>query len=209
MAQLITYGGRLGSALNGWRKLPPSLRWTLHHLGLLAGLDFTHFARALTPEYIIGLNFNDKAVTQAVIPSANGVFTARSLARIYGALANGGELDGVRILSANRIPLLQQQQSKGKDRVVNFPMRWRLGYHQAFALGARLPNSFGHFGFGGSGAWCDPSLNLSVAMTLNTGVGTPTGDLRTVRIAGDVVRCALRRQRAVSAKHPLPGSVAG
>jgi CubicO group peptidase (beta-lactamase class C family) len=194
MAELISYGGRLGSALNAWRKLPPPLRWVLHRLGLLAGLDFTHFARALSPLYIRGLDFNDPAMSQAIIPSANGVFTARSLARIYATLANGGELEGVRLLSSDRIAMLQQRQSSGKDLVLNLPMRWRLGYHQAFAMGAKLPRSFGHFGFGGSGAWCDPDLNLAVAMTLNTGVGTPTGDLRILRINGDAVRCALQRQ---------------
>src|SRR6185312_14287138 len=39
-----------------------------------------------------GVNFNDMEVRKACIPSANGHFNARSLARMYGALANGGEI---------------------------------------------------------------------------------------------------------------------
>ena len=33
------------------------------------------------------------------IPAANGVATARGLARMYGAIANGGEIDGTQFLS--------------------------------------------------------------------------------------------------------------
>ena len=99
----------------------------------------------------------------------------------------------MRILSPGRIQQFSQQQTRGRDRVINFPMGWRLGYHQIYTNGPKVPEAFGHFGFGGSGAWCDPGRNLSMAMTLNTGVGTPFGDLRTVKISADVVRCADRR----------------
>jgi hypothetical protein len=40
--------------------------------------------------------FNDKVLRQAVVPAANGHFSARSLAKFYAILANGGELDGTR-----------------------------------------------------------------------------------------------------------------
>ncbi|MBW2404619.1 MAG: beta-lactamase family protein, partial [Deltaproteobacteria bacterium] len=39
----------------------------------------------------------------SVIPSSNGVFNARSLARLYGALSLGGTLDGVRLLSPSAL----------------------------------------------------------------------------------------------------------
>ena len=38
--------------------------------------------------------FNDSTLRQAVVPAANGHFSARSLAKFYAVLANGGELDG-------------------------------------------------------------------------------------------------------------------
>ena len=193
LAKLISLDGRIGLALRRYQQIPPTVREWLHRLGLLFGIDFSHFAKALAPEFVTGVNFNSPEAMQAIIPAANGAFTARSLAKMYAALANGGELNGTRILSADRLGLMSQRQTQGRDRVINFPMGWRLGYHQIYTTGPKIPDAFGHFGFGGSGAWCDPGRNLSMALTLNTGIGTPMGDLRTVKISADVVRCADRR----------------
>ncbi len=41
----------------------------------------------------------DMPMLDAEMPAANGVVTARALARMYGAIANGGEIDGTRFLS--------------------------------------------------------------------------------------------------------------
>ncbi|MCG8671208.1 MAG: beta-lactamase family protein [Pseudomonadales bacterium] len=195
LAQLITFNGQLGEALRRHHKIPAPLRKILNLITKAFGADFSHFARALAPDFLEGLNVNDPKHMQAVIPAANGAFTARSLARMYAALANGGELDGRRIVSEETVNQLKHAQVKSRDKVLVIPMGWSLGYHKVFALNASAPNAFGHFGFGGSGAWCDPTRNLSMAMTLNTGVGTPTGDVRTARISGQVIRCAHRRDR--------------
>ena len=72
-------------------------------------------------------------------------------------------------------------------------MRWRLGYHGAFTSAGILPNGFGHFGFGGSGAWADPDSGLAVAMVLNQIGGSPFGDTKMLRIGGAAVRAAKRR----------------
>lgn len=193
LAKLITHNGRIGVALKSYKRMSPRLRQLLHRLAMMVGVDFTNFAKALAPEFVDEINFNDAQAMQAIIPAANGAFTARSLARMYAALANGGEIDGVRIMSPERVARMSQQQTSGRDKVVNFPMRWRLGYHHVYTMGQSVPHGFGHFGFGGSGAWCDPSRQLSMALTLNTGIGTPMGDLRIVKISADVVRCADRR----------------
>ena len=73
-------------------------------------------------------------------------------------------------------------------------MHWRLGYHRAATTAGTPPRGFGHYGFGGSGAWADPDQQLSMAMVLNSGIGTPFGDLRTAQIGGVVLRCARRRK---------------
>ena len=83
-------------------------------------------------------------------------------------------------------------------------MRWRLGYHRAFALGAQAPRGFGHYGFGGSGAFADPKRQLSVALTVNSGIGTPLGDLRIARIGGVALRCADRRAHGLPARAARP-----
>jgi CubicO group peptidase (beta-lactamase class C family) len=65
-----------------------------------------------------------------------------------------------------------------------FDMRWRLGYHGVLTTRGVPRLAFGHFGFGGSGAWADPRRDLAVAFIVNSGLGTPFGDLRIARIGG-------------------------
>ncbi len=67
-----------------------------------------------------------------------------------------------------------------------------MGYHRAFTLGVRAPEAFGHYGYGGSGGFCDPSRELAVALTLNSGAGTPTGDSRMPRIARAAIKAVDR-----------------
>jgi CubicO group peptidase (beta-lactamase class C family) len=121
-----------------------------------------------------GLNFNDMAVRKACIPSANGHFNARSLARMYAALANGGEVDGVRLVSPERIALMSAIQTEAPDRVLFMPIpksigfmhggNWAMG--QTSTMGPRK-TAFGHPGAGGSIAFADPEVGLSVAVTIN------------------------------------------
>ncbi len=156
-------------------------------------IDLEQLTSALLPRGMDEVDFNSPEFASAAIPSANGMFTARSLARLYAVLANDGELDGVRLLRRETIWRATEVQNTGVGRVIPFPMHWRLGYHRVPTIGVRVPNGFGHFGFGGSGAWADPDRQLSVAMTLNSGIGTPFGDLRMVRIGSAAARCADRR----------------
>lgn len=158
-------------------------------------VDLREAERALIPHGIDELDFNSAEFASACIPSANGVFTARSLATLYATLAAGGEMDGVRLMSEQTLHRASTIQNRTVDRVVPFPMQWRLGYHRPFTigLGSGVRRGIGHFGFGGSGAWADLDRNMSVALTLNSGVGTPFGDLRIVRVSTEAVRCADRR----------------
>ncbi len=91
-------------------------------------------------------------ILDGAIPAVNGCFTARSLARMYAALAGGGVLDGERFLSAETLRRATEIQTNTLDIVVGFRMRWRLGYHMAATSRGVIPNGFGHFGFGGSGS---------------------------------------------------------
>jgi CubicO group peptidase (beta-lactamase class C family) len=156
-------------------------------------IDAAALAKALIPRGMDDVDFNSEEFVSASIPAANGMFTARSLARMYALLANDGELDGVRLLKRETVWRAAEVQNRGVGRVIPLPMHWRLGYHRVPTFGPRVPNGFGHFGFGGSGAWADPDRDLSVALTLNSGVGTPFGDLRMVRIGSAAARCADRR----------------
>jgi CubicO group peptidase (beta-lactamase class C family) len=137
--------------------------------------------------------FGSAEVLDSPIPALNGVFTARSLARMYAALAGGGVLDGERFLSTETLRRATEVQTTGPDIVVGFPMRWRLGYHVAATSRGIIPNGFGHFGFGGSGAWADPDNDLAVGFVCNRVAGTPFGDMRFLRIGAQARAAATAR----------------
>lgn len=142
-------------------------------------------------------------IHDAEIPAANGVFTARSLARMYAALATPGDFDGLPLLTPATLAEATREQTTGdgrtggkvgRDASVMMNMHWRLGYHLAGTTAGVLPKGFGHFGFGGSGAWGDPESGLAVAMVCNKVAGTPFGDTRLLRVGGAAVRAAKQRR---------------
>jgi CubicO group peptidase (beta-lactamase class C family) len=161
--------------------------------------DLTSIFDALAPRGISDFDFGSVATLSAAIPAANGLFTARSLAKLYALLAHGGELDGHRLLSEETVALATTLQ-KGTRRhsVIPFDMRWRLGYHAVATTRGIPPRGFGHFGFGGSGAWGDPEQELSVALIVNSGLGSPFGDMRTARMGGAALGAARARDRGRS-----------
>jgi CubicO group peptidase (beta-lactamase class C family) len=112
---------------------------------------------------------NSRAWRGAEVPAANGHTNARALARFYGALARGGELDGVRILSPAQIERCLIEQSNGIDAVANVPMRFGLGYRltQPAAPYGPNPRTFGHTGAGGSLGFADPDAKVGFAYTMN------------------------------------------
>jgi CubicO group peptidase (beta-lactamase class C family) len=65
---------------------------------------------------------------QADIGAANGHGNARSLARAQAIVANGGTVDGVRLLSDTTIDLIFDEQSYGVDLVLGQPVRFGIGY---------------------------------------------------------------------------------
>ena len=126
----------------------------------------------------------DRRILDTEMPAANGVFTARSLAKMYAALATDGSVDGVQVLSPETLREAGRVQNRSRDYVLGLPMRWRLGYHQAFTIGRPARKAFGHFGYGGSGAWADPETGMSLAFVTNRlgSVTTPVGDVRLPRL---------------------------
>jgi CubicO group peptidase (beta-lactamase class C family) len=137
----------------------------------------------------------------AAVPAMNGHFDAVSLARMYAMLAGRGRVDGVRVLSSRAVARASQVQNDQRDRVLVLNMQWRLGYHRLLGASSELPQGFGHYGLGGSGAWADPEHGLSLAMVCNRGMGTPIGDRRIYQLteaAADVVvhQGRTRRRRA-------------
>ncbi len=105
----------------------------------------------------------------AEIAAANGHGTARALARLYGALACGGEVDGVHVLSADSIRQCHTEQSRGQDAVLLRETRFGLGFMLPLPgmAHARGPRNFGHPGAGGSIAYADPDQRIGFAYVMN------------------------------------------
>lgn len=112
--------------------------------------------------------WNLPAFHQAEIPAATAIGTARSIARLYGCLARGGELEGARVISDAMLDRGRRERSSGKDPFLGDPMRFALGFQLQTGLGVFGPpaDAFGHSGAGGSvhGAWPTERVGVSYAM---------------------------------------------
>lgn len=156
----------------------------------LSGQNPQDFQDAMIPKGMRNFSFYSDEGLQAVIPAANGVFTADSLAKVYAMLANQGQWQGQQFIRPEVFKQLSTVQSKARDRVMPIPMHWRLGYHRILTMGKRAPHGFGHVGFNGSGAWCDFDRELSFAYTHNFNVTSATGDYRLWGLSQETLRCA-------------------
>jgi len=119
---------------------------------------------AMTPGLV-----NTREWRAAELPAVNGHTNARSLARIYGALARGGEVDRYRVMSADAIARCYQEQSYGPDEVLGLPTRVSLGFmlSQPGAMLGPNPRSFGHPGAGGSLGFADPDRKVGFGYVMN------------------------------------------
>jgi len=140
--------------------------------------------RSLTNPIIDVLATKTREWRSAEIPGANGHGNARSVSRITAALACGGELDGVRLLSEKTIKQSIEEQSYGTDLVLNVPIRFGLGWglqSKELPIGPN-PNVFYWGGFGGSVIAVDLDAKLSICYVMNKMVSTLTGDPRSEKL---------------------------
>jgi CubicO group peptidase (beta-lactamase class C family) len=108
----------------------------------------------------------DIPLLDAEIPAANGVTTARGLAKMYGAIANGGSIDGRQFLSQELVAGLTGRPSLYPDRNIFVPLSFHLGYHSLPFPPGFMPG-FGHAGLAGSVGWADPASGLSFGFVHN------------------------------------------
>ena len=126
----------------------------------------------------------ETAWRRAEIPAAGGHGNARSVARVQSVLANGGALDGVRLLSEAGCHRALEQQIDGMDLVLGVPLRFGLGYGLPSPEAPLSPNEHACYwgGWGGSLVVVDMDAHLCLAYVMNRmGEGT-MGDLRAVEI---------------------------
>ena len=127
---------------------------------------------------------NRADVRSANIP-AGGTVTARAASRMYAALL--GKVDGIRLISPERLREVSAVAMTGVDEIFGFPTSWGLGY----SIGQFLSNAhetqhvFGVGGVGGSYAYADTATGTTFALTKNRLV--PSFDTAE-QIAGVVTR---------------------
>jgi CubicO group peptidase (beta-lactamase class C family) len=125
---------------------------------------------------------------RAEIPSANGHATAEALARLAGALACDGRLNGREILAPGTAAEMARERILGPDLVLPFTLGWGAG------LLRNRPNmiygpgreSIGHSGWGGSCVMADPDQRLSAAYVMNRQSIHLIGDPRARRLIDGV-----------------------
>lgn len=149
-------------------------------------------------------HFNELPFRRAAMPGANGHFSARALAKMYGALANGGEIGGVRLVSPGRIASMQQLRTAEVDRVLMTAIRKNCGFFLG-GLGPDLQGNlvhgpmgpretaFGHPGAGGSVGFADPEIGLGVGLTINKMAYPVPGTGTTLEIC-DLIRSLVEGQ---------------
>lgn len=112
------------------------------------------------------LDMDSREVHAAEIPAANGICTARGLARFYAGLI--GEVDGVRVLDPSTITAVTTEQTHGKDEILKKITRFGLGF---MLDGPDVPyfgeGSFGHDGAGGSLGFADPDSGIAFGYVMN------------------------------------------
>ncbi|MBB2914375.1 CubicO group peptidase (beta-lactamase class C family) [Streptosporangium becharense] len=119
---------------------------------------------------------NQPVMRQAVDPGAGAITTAASVARIFAMLAEGGRLDGVRLLSPDRIATFTRPRTDAHapDQVLTIPVWFGAnGFWLGGEPGASDPLVGDHRsiiyspGAGGSVAWADLRDRIAVAICHN------------------------------------------
>lgn len=137
---------------------------SLHRLSLPTAVD------------LVAEVFERPDVRRACVPGVGGIMNARSVARAFAMLANGGALDGVRLLSPERVRSFStpRKNSDEVDRTFGTPLAigiggyWLANPASATVLAAgRNPKTICHPGAGGSIGWADPDARLAVAICHN------------------------------------------
>ncbi|MBX3575335.1 MAG: beta-lactamase family protein [Mesorhizobium sp.] len=131
----------------------------------LVSKGFTQF-----PDEPLPVTLNSTAWRRAEITSASGHGNPRAVARIYGAVARGGSLDGVTLMSPQTIEDMLVEQHNQFERMQQRP------YHQGRGILLNTPVSvwmgpnmraFGHHGFGGSIGFGDPDAKIGFSYACN------------------------------------------
>ena len=122
------------------------------------------------PDEPLPVTLNSTAWRRAEITSASGHGNPRAVARVYAAIARGGSLDGVTLMSAKTVEDMLREQHNQTEQMQQRP------YHQGRGILLNTPVSvwmgpnmraFGHHGFGGSIGMGDPDAKIGFSYGCN------------------------------------------
>jgi CubicO group peptidase (beta-lactamase class C family) len=114
------------------------------------------------------VDVNDRRYLEVELPAGNGVGTARAIARLYSAFAEGGAELGVGPDTMARLTA-PPGSARTKDVVLGVPCYFSLGFLRPgpdVEFGSS-PRAFGAPGAGGSFAFADPDARLGFAYVMN------------------------------------------
>jgi CubicO group peptidase (beta-lactamase class C family) len=149
------------------------LRQTASHLA--GNAQHNELAQLVGPPQVTTAEVvNRPDFRRAVVPGGGGIMNARAIARHYAMLAHHGELDGIRILSPDRVDMMRALQTDAPDEMSGLRARRGLGYGLSGEPGVggsillgRAEGAFGHDGNGGSLGFADPARNFAFGLTKN------------------------------------------
>ena len=155
-------------------KMPPLFRYALQNPSIRPYKD------ACSPAW-----------RSAEIAAANGQANARGIGRIYGGLARGGEIDGVRFLQQETIDLMTTEEwGMVDDLVLDRPMRRGRGMNlNTENQYGPNPAAFGHNGAGGSIGFADPERRLGFGYAMNQMQPGIEADTRGGRLVAATLDC--------------------
>lgn len=145
---------------------------------------------ALVNPQLDGEVCNTRAWRAAEIPAANGHASANGVARVYAALANGGQLDGRRVIKGETIMLMTQAQKGRRDALLGFTDNWAMGvtFNQQEMLGPS-PRTFGHGGWGGSFGCANVEAKVGIGYVCNQMGAQLVGDPRGAGLCATIFAC--------------------
>ena len=149
--------------------------------------------RTFSSPLISALDSHSDGWRRAEIPAANGHGNARAVAKIHSALANGGRVGDVQLLSPEICRSVMQARIEGPDLVLGGPMAFGLGFGLSPIKESRRNLCFWG-GWGGSSAIIDQDNEMSFSYVMNKMASGLLGDTRGDQLA----RATLKSVSAIS-----------
>jgi CubicO group peptidase (beta-lactamase class C family) len=175
---------QIGATEGDWHRVaeiipPPPLPFDLASLDPDSPVVKTMTGPAPTAEAA-----NTLAWRRADLGAVNGHGNARSVARILSAIALGGTVDGIQLLTPGTIDLIFDEQADGVDLVLGVPLRWGIGFGlpKAETL-SFIPDDRICFwgGWGGSMIIMDLDRRMTISYMMNKMGGGIIGSIRSAK----------------------------